>query len=284
MSYVVLTIFSSLFLAMYDFFKKISVKGKKDIYEILFFFTFISFLCCLFFTNDAFKIDLKNICFILLKTIVIGLGWFFTTKSMSKLELGIVVPFSLLGSVFTTIFAFLFFKEKIGFAQIGGILIISIGLLFLSRLCKKEEGEKDYRYLILLVLAAFLSSISAIIDRDLLYDIDKRSVLFWFFFFLSSIYLIICLFKYRKISFNNFRSNLWVIGIGVSIFLSDLFYYWALSYEGSSLALVSIIRKLSVFIGVVLGGVFLKEGNLVKKIMILLLMFFGLTFIIFMKK
>ena len=47
-------------------------------------------------------------------------------------------------------------------------------------------------------------------------------------------------------------------------------------------SIISIIRKLSVFIGLVLAGIFLKENKLGYKILILLLMFIGLGIIIFL--
>lgn len=282
MSYVIYTSISALFLALYDLFKKISVKDKNNIYEILFLYTFIAFLCSLFFVREAFSINFISIIYILIKSGVISLSWFFTMKAMSKLQLGIVVPFSLLGSVSTTALAFIFFDEGIGFAQIGGIVVVLIGLLFLSRLCKREkECKNDYKYLGLLVLAAFLSSVSAIIDKYLLNSISRGSVIFWFFLFLNLIYLIVCFFKSKKIELQTIKNNLWIAGIGVSIFLSDLFYYLAVSDSSASLSIISIIRKLSVFIGVVLGGIFLKENKLGYKILILLLMFIGLGVIIF---
>ena len=192
MAYIVYTAISAVFLALYDLFKKISVKDKKDIYEVLLFFCFISFVCSAFFVNKAFNIGIKYILFLLIKSVIIALSWFFTTKAMSKLDMSIVVPFTLLGTVTTTILASIFFKESIGFSQVFGIIAILIGLFFLSRLREKEEYFKnDYKYLFLLVLAAFLSSISAIIDRYLLLDIDRGAVLFWFFLFLSWIYFII---------------------------------------------------------------------------------------------
>ena len=86
--------------------------------------------------------------------------------------------------------------------------------------------------------------------------------------------------KNKKISINNFKTNLWVVAVGGSIFLADLFYYQAVAIDNVSLSMISIVRKLSSFIAVVLAGLFLKEDNLLKKIMILLLMFVGLTFII----
>ena len=282
MSYVFLTAGSAVFLALYDLFKKISVRDKKDIYEILFFYTLIAFLCSLFFINSAFSISLKYILFILIKSFLISLSWFLTMKAMSKLDLGIVVPFSMLGTVSTTILAWVFFGETIGVAQIGGILVILVGLFLISRISRKNDNEvNDYKYLWLLALAAFLTSISAILDKYLLDDIGRGSVLFWFFLFLAFIYLIICFIKNKKIVLNNFTNNLWVIGIGVSIFLSDLLYYSAVSIGDGNLSIISIIRKLSVFIGLVLASIFLKEKYFVKKLLVMLLMFVGLSFIIF---
>lgn len=283
MTYIVLAGISALFLSLYDFFKKLSVRGKKDIYEILFFYTFTAFVCSLMFINVSFNIDLKYIGFIFVKASVISLSWFLTMKAISKLELGIVTPFTMLGTIFTTIFAWLFFDQRIGLAQIGGIVIILFGLILISRLSvKKEDVKNDYRYLLLLVFSAFLSSISAIIDKSVLgSEVSKGALLFWFFFFLSSIYFVICMFKNKKINLINFKTNLWVVLVGGSIFLSDLFYYQAVAIDNVSLSMISIVRKLSSFIAVVLAGIFLKEDNLVKKIMILLLMFLGLAFIIF---
>lgn len=281
MSYIFCAVASAVFLALYDFFKKISVKGKKDVKEILFFFTFIACLCSLFFVKEAFSIDIKYILFIFLKSFIISLSWTMTTKAMSKLDMSIVVPFSMLGTIFTTILAKVFFDEDIGPSQVGGMAVILLGLFLLSRLNSEKEKKSDYKYLFLLVFAAILSSFSGMIDKKLLSNIDKGSVLFWFFFFLSFIYLIVCLFKNKKIVFKNFTSNLWIIGVGVSIFVSDLLYYYVVSGGVLSLSIISILKKLSVFIGVVLASIFLKEKYFFKKLMILILMFIGLGLIMF---
>ena len=90
------------------------------------------------------------------------------------------------------------------------------------------------------------------------------------------------MFKKKNIGFGSFKSNLWVIPVGISIFLADFFYYQAVSIECVSLSIISIVRKLSVFLGVVFASIFLKEGNLLKKVLILLLMFIGLSIIIFL--
>lgn len=284
MTYIVLTVVSAVFLALYDFFKKVSVRKNKDVYEILFFYTFTAFILSLIYVNKAFSTDIKYIGFTFLKASVISMSWFLTTKAVSKLDLGIVTPFSMLGTIFTTLFAWILFKQDIGIVQISGSLIILLGLILLSRLQLKDKKEKnDYRYLLLLVLASFLSSISAMIDKTVLSNgVNKGAVLFWFFFFLAIIYCTVCLIKKKNIGYTNFKSNLLVVAVGASIFLADFFYYQAVGIDGVSLSVISIVRKLSVFLGVVLASVFLKEENLLKKVLILLLMFVGLSIIIFL--
>ncbi len=280
MIYLVFTVISAVFLALYDLLKKISLKDN-DIYGVLFFYALVAFICSFVFVREAFLVDFKSVLFILLKSFVISFSWFLTMKAMSKLDLGIVVPFSLLGSVGTTILASIVLKEKIGVEQIGGMLVILLGLFLLSRLCEKGGENRDYRYLLLLVLAAFLSSVCAIIDKFLIDDVGYNGVMFWFFFFLMVIYFILNIIKNKKIKFFNYKKSVWVIGIGVSIFLADLFYYVAISYDNASLSMVSIVRKLSVFIGVVLGCVFLKEKKFLKKLFLLFLMFGGLAGLLF---
>ena len=121
------------------------------------------------------------------------------------------------------------------------------------------------------------------IDKSVLSNgVHRGAVLFWFFFFLSTIYFTVCMIKKKNIGYTNFKSNLWVVMVGASIFFADFFYYQAVSMDNVSLSVISIVRKLSVFLSVVLASVFLKEDNLLKKALILLLMFIGLSIIIFL--
>lgn len=283
MSYVVLTVISSIFFAFYDLFKKISVKKGKDIYEILFFYTLVAFLCCFIFIKDAFTVSFIDVMFLFVKSAIVSLSWLLTMKAMTKLDIGIVVPFSLLAAVFTSFNAAIFYGEGIGIVQIGGIIVILFGLLFLSRLSNNDKKEtNDYKFLWLLVLASLLTSSAAMLDKKLASNISSGAVAFWFFFFLSVIYMGICLFKNKKIDFINFKTNLWVVLIGICIFLSDIFYYYTIAIDNTMISVIFILKRLSVFMSVVLASVFLKEKYFLKKSAILLFMFCGLGLILFL--
>ena len=283
MSYVVLTVISSMFFAFYDLFKKISVRKGKDIYEILFFYTLIAFLCGFIFVKDAFMLSFTDVMFLFLKSAIVSLSWILTMKAMSKLDIGIVVPFSLLAAVFTSFNAAIFYGEDIGLVQIGGIIVILLGLILLSKLSNHDKREtNDYKFLWLLVLASFLTSLAAMLDKKLASNISSGAVAFWFFLFLSVIYMTICLFRNKKIDFKNFKTNLWVVLIGISIFLSDIFYYYALAIDNTMISVVFIFKRLSVFMSVVLASIFLKEKYFLKKLIILMFMFCGLGLILFL--
>lgn len=282
MSYIIVTMFSALLLGLYDFFKKLSVRKDNNIYQILFLFTFVAFMCNLVFVNEAFSVEGKYVLILLAKSIIISVNWFLTMKALSKLDLGITAPFSLLGTVSTTILASIIYKESIGLNQILGMTIILFGLFLISRLgIKKDNQKNDYKYIILLVIGAFLSSCSAMIDKYMSNNISYKAVSFWFFLFLSVIYLIVCLIVNKKINFSSLKKNYYyIILTGLCIFFADIVYYLALYMDGSIVSIISITRKLSVFVGVLLGSIFLKEDNFVKKLLILIMMFGGLSIIL----
>lgn len=282
MSYILLTMLSAVLLGLYDFLKKLSVKKDDNVYQILFLYTFAAFLCNLFFINDAINVGYKYILFILLKAVIISVNWFLTMKALSKLDLGITMPFSMLGTVSTTILAWIVFGETIGFLQVGGIVVILLGLFIISRLGIKKDGkENDYKYIFFLIVGAILSSFSAIIDKYVSSRISFKAISFWFFLFLMIIYFVVCMIINKKINFKGLKKNYYyVILTGLCIFLADLVYYRALVVENANVSIVSIVRKLSVFIGVLLGSAFLKEEHFIKKLLILIMMFGGITLIL----
>ena len=282
--YIILTVASAIFLGFYDLFKKLSTKKSSNVFEILFFYTFSSFLLSFIFIADAFSIEHKYILIYFLKACVVGLNWFCTTKAVSKLDLGLVMPFSMLGTIFTIVFDYIIFDQTIGLVQIGGALIILLGLYLITLVSKKEEKNNDYKYLMLMVFAAALSTVSAIIDKKVLTNngVSGGAASFWFFGFMALIYFVVSLISRRNISIDAVKNNKWIILTGICIFAADLLYYEAVKDVNAPMSAISIIRKLSVFVGIVAAGVVLKEGNLLKKILILLLMFAGLTIIIFM--
>ena len=282
MNYLLLSLGSALCLAIYDIAKKVSLR-KSSTEEILFFYTLIAFISSFIFIKDALNTSLIGIGIVFIKSLIISVNWAITMKTMKKLDVGIVVPFGMMTTVFVTVSAYLFFGERVNLESILGIVLVLFGLIVLANLEKKDKKEKnDYKYILLLVFGAFLGAISGTLDKFVLSNgyATNGGLLFFFMLFLSLIYGIVYFIKNKKINFRVLKTNYPIILIGLAIVASDLLYYNAVSIPDSKLALISIVRRLSVFISVIAASLLLKESNLFKKIIIFVIMFGGLALIL----
>lgn len=282
MNYLLLSLGSAVCLAIYDIAKKVSLK-KSSTEEILFFYTLIAFISSFIFIKDALNTSLIGIGIVFIKSLIISVNWAITMKAMKKLDVGIVVPFGMMTTVFVTISAYLFFGEPVNLESILGIVLVLFGLIVLANLEKKDKKEKnDYKYILLLVFGAFLGAISGTLDKFVLSNgyATNGGLLFFFMLFLSAIYGVVYFIKNKKINFRVLKTNYPIILIGLAIVASDLLYYNAVSIPDSKLALISIVRRLSLFISVIAASLLLKESNLFKKIIIFVIMFGGLALIL----
>ena len=66
----------------------------------------------------------------LLLTLLAGITWMI---AMTKFEISYAYPFTLLGLVFVTIFAIVFFGENFNLYKIGGIVLILFGVFLISK-------------------------------------------------------------------------------------------------------------------------------------------------------
>ncbi len=66
----------------------------------------------------------------LILTFLAGVTWMI---AMTKFEISYAYPFTLLGLVFVTIFAIVFFGENFNLYKIGGIVLILFGVFLISK-------------------------------------------------------------------------------------------------------------------------------------------------------
>lgn len=276
--YIVVALISAMFLGCYDVLKKVSLK-QSNIYEVLFFYCLSGFGISLLFIGNNFSITLVDSLFVLLKSLIIVVNWLLVIKCLKKLDVSIVVGFSLVNTIFTIFGAALFFKEKITLVHLLSLFFIFLGIFMIAKLEKKQEKERDNRYIVLLLLANVLASCSAFVDKYMLnyLHIANNEVLILFLLFNSVIYGVIYLYKNKKIEFKKLKSNYFLILAGASIALADITYYYALTLDKGDISIVSIVRKSSVIIATLLASIFLKEKHLLKKLGILTIMLIGVV-------
>lgn len=285
--YITLALLSAFILGCYDVFKKVSLK-KSSIYETLFFYCLCGFFVSLIFIKDAILVSMVDILFILLKSCVIVVNWLLVIKCMEKLDVGIVVGFSLLGSILVVFASFFFFNENVTWLHFLSLFFIFLGVILITLLDRKENKKdikNQYHYIFLLLVASLLSTLSALLDKYLINmrGINNGALLFWFLLFISLMYGAIYLFKNKKIEWRKLKTNYPLVLTGVSIALSDIVYYGAISCSNAQISIITILRKCNVIVATILASLFLKEKFLLKKLGILLIMLIGISIPIIFK-
>ena len=280
--YIFLALLSAVFLGCYEVLKKVSLK-KSSIHETLFFYCLCGFFVSLVFVNKAISIDFIDVLIILMKSGIIVLNWFLVLKCMQKLDVAIVVCFSLLNTTLVVFFSHFIFGEVITIMHFLSLFFIATGIILLTLLERKETKEQvdnQYKYIIFLVLGSMLGACSAMLDKYLINvrNVESGAVLVWFLFFNSIIYGMIYLCKNKKIEFKKLKSNYWLVLTGIGIALADVVYYSAISLVGAQISLISILRKCSVIVATILASLFLKEKHLFKKLGVLVIMIIGIMF------
>lgn len=286
--YIFLALLSAIILGIYEVLKKVSLK-KSSVQEVLFFYCFCGFIISLIFISYAINMTFIDVIFVLIKSAIIVVDWWLVLKCMKKLDVGIVTSFSLVNTILTVFASSLFFNEQLSWRHFLSLIFISIGVILISFLDRKQTEAKErknhYSYLLILILASFLGAISALFDKYLLTvrKVDSRGVLVWFLLFNTLIYGFVYFIKNKKIEWGKLKENYWMILTGLAIALADITYYLCISSDGAQLSIISILRKCSVIVATILASVFLKEKNLIKKLLILVIMIIGVALPIIFK-
>ena len=250
---------------------------------MLFFYCLSGFIVSLVFIKDLFSVSFLDIAFILIKSGIIVFNWLLVMKALKKLDVGIVVSFSLLNTILVVFGSHFIYKEKLSLVHFISLIIISIGVIFISRLDKKDSKEKETKERLIpfgiLILSCLLGSASVLFDKYLLNvrEISSRSVLVWCLLFNTIIYGVIYFCKNKKIEFKVIKNNYWVVFTGVGIAMADILYYYSINVIGAQLSIISIVRKLSVVVATLGASIFLHEKGLFKKLLILGLMLIGVA-------
>jgi transporter family protein len=185
--------------------------------------------------------------------------------------------------------ALLFFKETPELSQWGGILLILSGYGFFAFLALRSNSQDkseniQLRFILLMFFSTILGTVSGGIDRYLLKTAQTppETLLIWFSVYSLSILIIPATVYYsvkKKTAVNNMQWS-WIIPL-ISIFLlvSDRIYFGALHDTESTLAVTGSLRRGSIIISVIGGGLLLKERNIRGKLVAACFVFAGLVFL-----
>ncbi len=295
MAWILLTLTSAFFIGFYEVAKKHAVKDNAVWLVLLYtslvgavIFTPFIILSRLNLISTDFilyvpAINLKEHLFILIKTSVVLSSWVLSYFALKHLPITIVAPIRSTSPLWTILGALIIYQEVLNTQQWVGIAI-TLFFFFLFSVAGKKEGIsfKSNYWVWLAIIAAMLSSSSALLDKHLIKNINKVAVQAYFTVYQLVLLLPLVLVIRKKNPLSLAFQWRWTIPIiAIFLLLADFFYFAALNYEDSLLAVISTIRRGSVIITFALGAWIFKEKNLWRKGIFLLGILTGLTILLF---
>lgn len=218
-----------------------------------------------------------------MKALIVGLSWIFAYGAVKHLPVSIAGPIRATAPLWTIFMAVLFMGERPGMVQwIGVILILSCfyAFTFIGRL----EGIHFHRnkWVGYMVIATLLGATSALYDKYLIQSVrySVATVQAWF-----SFYLVVVLFPFflwwvtRQSRTDKFRMTWTVPAVGITLVLTDLFYFVALSDPEALISIISPIRRSSVIVSFVGATLIFKEAQFQRKLILILGLILGIALI-----
>jgi uncharacterized membrane protein len=279
-SWLVLALVSGIVLGFFDIFRKMATQ-KVSLINVLAFYSMFSFLLLAYDYKNALNMDFSIFPMIFLKAVIIYFCWILGFLAFKHLPISIVSPLKTLTPLFTIIFGITLLGESLSLLQGIGFIIIIAAYYMLGKNGKNEiKGFLKNKYLYLMVLSAFLSSLSGLIDKIALKTINSGQMQFWFMFLLMIFYTTtFFVTSYREHKRIVIGFDYTILLTSLAIVLSDRLYFIAVAMPTSQISVIMPIRFISVFISVILGGIIFKEQNLGGKMLGICNMLIGVLLI-----
>lgn len=216
---------------------------------------------------------------IFLKSILVTSSWVCTFFAVKHLPISVAGPLRALSPLLTLLGALLIYREVPSATQLLGMLVIFGGYLGFASL-GRAEGIVFHadRWVLLLLFGTGLGAASGLYDKHLLQDfkLDPTTLQLWFTVDNVALQFVLTLILWwpaRKQKPFTFR---WVIPlVGCLLLCADQFYFRALAQPGAMVSVVSLMRRSSVLLSFVVGGLIFREQLLKEKAVFLVAILLG---------
>lgn len=293
--WLLFAVLSSLLLGGYDILKKSSLKGNA-VLPVLFVaacsgaLLFVPLLLLSYGNpewarSNGFSLAIlspREHLWVFLKSALVGASWILNYYAMKYLPLTTVSPIRSTGPLWTVMGALLIFGERLSWLQWIG-LTVSLLFFWYFSLGQRKEGFSfsRNRWMICIYAGTLLGSMSGLYDKFLVARLDRIAMQAWFSLYLLPVILPFVLLRWYPRRKNDPFLWRWTIPmIGVVLTVTDFVYFYALSFSGSLISIVSAVRRTSVVVPF-LAGVFLfhEKRNLLPKVIALAGMVLGVLLI-----
>lgn len=224
---------------------------------VLFFSWFMVYVTGVFYQIDS--ISMKTYLFLILSGLATGASWLCYFKALQRGNVNQVVPIDKSSTILTIILALIFLHEGINIYKLISIVCIAIGTLMM--ISKKEDtsSSKGNSWLIYACLSALFASLTAILGKIGMNDIDSNlgTAIRTFVVLVMAWFMVIIQHKQKEVFNIDQKELIYIILSGFATGASWLCYYHALQLGPASV--VVPIDKLSIVVTIIFSRVVFNE-------------------------
>ena len=247
--------------------------SKNSTIEVLFMYTFLSFLIVLPDVKNAMGLELHFYFYIAMKSFVIFLAWMCSFKAIKKMPISLYGVLDLSRVLFATLLGVAVMQEILGPYQVLGLLLVSAGLLLLKyhpgsrQNGVSKAGEAvEVRYVVMAFASCLLNAVSGLLDKILMKDISSSQLQFWYLLFLTLFYLLFILVSRVPVNWGSAVRNQWVWLLSLLIVIADRALFVANGMEGSRITVMTLLKQSGCVVTILAGRFLFREKNTTHKL------------------
>lgn len=253
--------------------KKKALETSSSV-EVLLIYTLVSFLMVCPDAKNAMGMPPVFYLLVALKSFIIFLAWILSFVAIKKLPLSMYGVLDLSRVLFATLLGITVLGERLGPIHVIGLILVCAGLLLLKfkpvyEKNKQEIGkEKKYAASIVIValISCMLNSLSGLMDKILLKDINSSQLQFWYMLFLSILYIVYALIGRQKISLKRALTNKWIWILAIMFVVADRALFIANEMPESKVTVMTLIKQSGAIVSILAGKFIFKEKNVTHKL------------------
>ena len=223
--------------------------------------------------------DIKVIPFILVSTII-HWGYYYSLTTAYKFgDLSLIYPIARgISPIIVTIFAFFWINERLSWGEMGGVLLISSGILFLG--LRSLSNEKSIPALVFALTTGVLIAAYSVTDGfGVRLTENPLSYIAWLF--IAEGFVVFYIFGRFKVRLLTSSFSEIMLGFFAGV-ISTIAYGLALYAKSlAPLGIVTALRETSVIIATLIGVVWFKEKPIGYRIAAASIVFSGILFLTF---
>lgn len=273
-----LTIVSGALLGLYDIAKKKALESSP-LFCVLALYSLFNLLFVGYEFPGAIHIDGLSLGIIFIKSLVIFVSWILGFVAIKGLPISIITPFGTLSPLFTVIMGVTVLGERLGWVQVAGLGLIFASYYFIGKIGTIEiTGLFKNRNLYFMAAAMFLSACSALIDKVVLKRVTTGQMQFWFSLFVAGLYLAaLAAMRWKDPEKALIKFNWYIPLMSLLLVVSDRIYFTAVKIPDSAISIIMPLRKISIIVSAIIGGILFKEKNLRAKFACICILLVGIA-------